>query len=146
MKNNQKRSLRALDWLNFFMADVNTGIGPFLAIYLTATRHWNAASVGMVVSTQSIASVLAQGPAEWIVDWSEHKKWLITGGEAIVALGCLGIVRSPNVVTEVLTQSRSVSPLPFSLLPSQLFRLALWAKKDSRGELAEMKVFTMLAT
>src|SRR6266852_3709973 len=32
------RSLRALDWLNFSMADVLTGLGPFLAIYLTASR------------------------------------------------------------------------------------------------------------
>lgn len=99
-----RRSLRALDWLNFFMADVNTGIGPFLAIYLTATRHWNAASVGIVISMQSVASVLAQGPAGWMVDWSEHKKWLIAVGAAIVALGCFVIVRAPNVATEVLTQ------------------------------------------
>ena len=104
MRQNQQRSLRALDWLNFFMADVNTGIGPFLAIYLTATRHWNPASVGIVVSTQSIASVLAQGPAGWIVDWSRHKKWLIVGGAAVVALGCFGIVRSHNGATEILTQ------------------------------------------
>jgi hypothetical protein len=25
------RTLRGLDWLNFFLADVQTGIGPFLA-------------------------------------------------------------------------------------------------------------------
>jgi MFS family permease len=100
----QQRSLQALDWLNFFMADVNTGIGPFLAIYLTATRHWNPASVGIVVSTQSIASVLAQGPAGWLVDWSQRKKWLIIGGAAVVAVGCFGIVDSPNGFTEILTQ------------------------------------------
>jgi hypothetical protein len=27
------RSLRGLDWLNFLLADVQTGVGPFLAIY-----------------------------------------------------------------------------------------------------------------
>src|SRR5580692_6934184 len=68
-------SLRALDWLNFFMADVNTGIGPFLAIYLTATRHWNPASVGMVVAAQAVAGVAAQVPAGWLVDNSTRKKW-----------------------------------------------------------------------
>ncbi len=73
------RSLHALDWLNFFMADVVTGVGPFLAIYLTATRHWDPASVGLVVATQSVASVVAQGPCGWLVDWSEHKKWLDCG-------------------------------------------------------------------
>jgi MFS family permease len=104
MNNHQGRSLRALDWLNFFMADVTTGIGPFLAIYLTATRHWNPASVGIVVSAQSIASVLAQGPAGWIVDWSQHKSWLVVGGAAVVAFGCLGIVKAPDETTEILTQ------------------------------------------
>jgi len=29
-----RRTLRGLDWLNFFLADVQTGVGPFLAIYL----------------------------------------------------------------------------------------------------------------
>src|SRR4051812_41634653 len=82
----------------------NTGIGPFLAIYLTATRHWNPASVGVVVSAQSIASVFAQGPAGWLVDWSLHKKWLVIGAAAVVALGCVGIVWSPNEPSEILTQ------------------------------------------
>ncbi len=104
MANSQKQSLHGLDWLNFFMADVNTGIGPFLAIYLMAARHWNPASVGVVVSAQSIASVLAQAPAGWLVDWSRHKKWLIIDAAALVAVGCFGIVRSRNEPTEILTQ------------------------------------------
>lgn len=98
------QSLGALDWLNFFMADVATGVGPFLAIYLTATRHWDPASVGIVVATQSIASVVTQGPAGWIVDWSEHKKWLIIGAAVLVAMGCVGIGLAPNLSTEIFTQ------------------------------------------
>ncbi|HEX4810250.1 MAG TPA: MFS transporter [Bryobacteraceae bacterium] len=101
---NPHRSLRGLDWVNFFMADTATGIGTFLAIYLTGTRHWNPASVGVVVAAQGIASVLAQGPAGWLVDWSQHKKWLIIGGAAAVALGCVGIVLSPNMPAEISTQ------------------------------------------
>ena len=97
-------SLRGLDWLNFFMADVTTGIGPFLAIYLTATRHWNPASVGVVISAQSIATVLAQGPAGWLVDWSQNKKWLVICGALLVALGCCSIVWAPNQMGEALTQ------------------------------------------
>jgi MFS family permease len=99
-----QQSLRALDWLNFFMADVTAGVGPFLAIYLTATRHWNPASVGIVVATQSIASVLTQGPAGWIVDRSEHKKRLIIGAAVLVAVGCVGIGLARNLTTEVFTQ------------------------------------------
>ena len=104
MTNNPRQSLQALDWLNFFMADINTGIGPFVAIYLTATRHWNPASVGVVVSAQSIASVAAQAPAGWLVDWSHQKKWLLIGAAAAVAIGAFGIASAPNQTGEILTQ------------------------------------------
>jgi MFS family permease len=99
-----KKSLVGLDWINFFMADVTTGVGPFLAIYLTATRHWDPARVGTVVAIQSIASVAAQAPAGWLVDWSKHKKWLVICGAVLVAFGCLGIVWSGNVATQAVTQ------------------------------------------
>ena len=35
-----------LDWLNFFLADVNDGLGPFLAIYLLSSQHWDPARSG----------------------------------------------------------------------------------------------------
>jgi len=104
MPDQKKLSLRGLDWVNFFMADVNTGIGPFLAIYLTATRHWDPASVGMVVAAQSIASVVAQAPAGWLVDNSTKKKWLVIFGALLVAGGCVGIVLAPSVSSEIGVQ------------------------------------------
>jgi MFS family permease len=104
MSENQNRSLRGLDWLNFFMADVVTGIGPFLAIYLTATRHWDPASVGVVVGTQSFASVLAQAASGWLVDWSENKKWLVAAAALAVAVGCVAIVHAKSMEGEIATQ------------------------------------------
>lgn len=101
---NPQRSLRGLDWVNFFMADVASGVGPFLAIYLTATRHWDPASVGMVVAAQAIASVVAQVPAGWLVDNSTKKKWLVVCGAGLVAVGCVGIVLAPNVASEAGVQ------------------------------------------
>jgi hypothetical protein len=41
-----RRSLWALDLLAFFLAHVQGGVGPFLAIYLHATRHWDGARHG----------------------------------------------------------------------------------------------------
>jgi MFS family permease len=104
MADQKKLSLRGLDWVNFFMADVNTGIGPFLAIYLTATRHWDRASVGMVVAAQSIASAVAQAPAGWLVDNSTKKKWLVILGALWVAGGCVGNVLAPSVSSEIGVQ------------------------------------------
>ena len=45
------QSLRGLDWLNFLLADVQTGVGPFLAIYLAA-YGWNEQGVGLALTGQ----------------------------------------------------------------------------------------------
>jgi len=52
-KTNQ-RSLYALDGLNFFLADVRGGVGPFLVIYLLAVLHWNPAKIGVVMSVMEL--------------------------------------------------------------------------------------------
>ena len=104
MPGSAERSLRSLDWINFFMADVTTGIGPFVAIYLTATRHWNPASVGMIIAAQGLASVTAQAPAGWLVDQSTKKKWLVVVGALLVSSGCAAVVLAPNFSTELAAQ------------------------------------------
>jgi len=123
MHNDKRQSLRGLDWINFFMADVNTGIGPFLAIYLTATGHWNPADVGIAVSAQSIASVLAQAPAGWLVDNSKNKKWLIIIGASIVAAGCICIVLAPSLPWQVANQV--LIGLTAALFPPTIAAMAL---------------------
>ena len=64
------RSLAGLDWVNFFLADVASGLGPFLAIYLLTKRDWNAASIGVVLTIGGIAGLVAQTPAGAIIDAS----------------------------------------------------------------------------
>jgi hypothetical protein len=65
-------TLRGLDWLNFFLADVQTGVGPFLAIYL-AGYGWNEERVGVALTVGGIAGILAQTPAGALVD-QVHRK------------------------------------------------------------------------
>ena len=52
-----------LDWLNFLLADVQTGVGPFLAIYL-ASYNWNEQRVGLALTIGGIAGIVSQTPAE----------------------------------------------------------------------------------
>ena len=87
-----RRSLRALDWLNVCMSDVQTGIGPYLAIYLMATRHWDPAHIGLAMSAMGIASVVAQTPAGALTDRLRQKRWMIVAASVVVAIGCLWIV------------------------------------------------------
>src|ERR1035437_7738089 len=86
-----RRTLRGLDWLNFFLADVQTGVGPFLAIYL-AGYGWNEQRVGIALTVGGIAGILIQTPAGALVDHLRSKRALISAGIVALALGALGIV------------------------------------------------------
>jgi len=90
-----KRSLRGLDWLNFFLADVQTGVGPFLAIYL-AGYGWNEERVGLALTVGGIAGILAQTPAGALVDQVHRKRSLIVAGIGALALGALLIAFVPS--------------------------------------------------
>ena len=88
-------TLRGLDWLNFFLADVQTGVGPFLAIYL-AGYGWNEERVGIALTVGGIAGILAQTPAGALVDQVHWKRTLIAAGIGVLALGALLIAFVPT--------------------------------------------------
>ena len=63
----KKQSIRGLEQTNFFLADVQTGLGPFLAAYL-AGAGWNPGRVGIVLTVGGILTVVLQTPAGAMVD------------------------------------------------------------------------------
>lgn len=89
------RTLRGLDWLNFFLADVQTGVGPFLAIYLAGYK-WNEESVGLALTVGGIAGILMQTPAGALVDRLRSKRALIAAGIVALASGALLIAFLPT--------------------------------------------------
>ena len=89
------RTLHGLDWLNFFLADVQTGVGPFLAIYL-AGYGWNEQRVGIALTVGGIAGILTQTPAGALVDRLHSKRALITVGILALAAGSLLIALLPT--------------------------------------------------
>ncbi|HVB66594.1 MAG TPA: MFS transporter, partial [Acetobacteraceae bacterium] len=64
---------RALDLLNFFLANVQTGFGPFVAVYLTAHK-WTEGDIGLMLSVGTIVGVASQLPAGALVDAAESKR------------------------------------------------------------------------
>ena len=88
------RTLRGLDWLNFFLADVQTGLGPFLAIYL-ADFKWNEQQVGLALTVGGITGIVMQTPAGALVDRVRAKRALVAAGVAALAVGALLIALFP---------------------------------------------------
>src|SRR3954468_24668506 len=75
-----------LDALNFFLADVRDGLGPYLAIYLLTVQRWDEASIGLVVWIATLAALLARTPAGALVDATRAKRALVAGGALAVTL------------------------------------------------------------
>ena len=95
----RKRSIRALEATNFFLADVQTGLGPFLAAYL-AGAGWKPGRVGMALTIGGIVTVALQAPAGAMVDQVRSKKLILVIASAVLAAGAilLSITAAPWAV------------------------------------------------
>ena len=81
-------SLRALDWLNFFLAALLVGFGPFVASSLS-DRGWSPANIGLVLTVSGLAGLLTQVPAGELIDMAKSKRTLVGTGTAAVILALL---------------------------------------------------------
>ena len=95
----KKRSIHALEATNFFLADVQTGLGPFLAAYL-AGAGWEPGRVGMALTISGIITVVLQAPAGAIVDQLRSKRLILFLASAVLAVGAvlLSITAAPWAV------------------------------------------------
>jgi MFS family permease len=75
-------SLKALDWLNFFLAALLMGFGPFISVHL-AENGWAPASIGAVLTISGLAGLMTQVPAGELIDLIASKRALV--GVAAVA-------------------------------------------------------------
>jgi len=76
--------LRGLDWFIFFLADVQTGFGPFVAVYLT-TQKWTQVEIGSVLSIGGLISLIGQMPGGAIVDAARSER--LVAGLAVATIG-----------------------------------------------------------
>lgn len=90
------QSLLALDYLNVFLAHVREGVGPYLAIYLLTTQHWDPASIGATMSAMGIGTVLAQTPCGALIDALRPKRLMIALAALLVGAGCVAMTVFPT--------------------------------------------------
>lgn len=89
-------SLRALDTANFLLADVRDGLGPYLAIYLLTTLHWDAQNIGIAMSVMGIATVVAQTPAGALVDRTRRKRVYSIIASLLIAFAAVITITVPT--------------------------------------------------
>jgi predicted MFS family arabinose efflux permease len=89
-----RQSLRGLDWFIFFLADVQTGFGPFVAVYLT-TQKWTQVEIGFVLSIGGIVALIGQMPGGAIVDAARSERLVAGLAVATIGFSALGYVAWP---------------------------------------------------
>jgi predicted MFS family arabinose efflux permease len=89
-----RESLRGLDWFIFFLADVQTGFGPFVAVYLT-TQKWTQVEIGFILSIGGIVALIGQMPGGAIVDAAKSERLVAGLAVATIGVSALGYVVWP---------------------------------------------------
>jgi MFS family permease len=82
------KSLSGLDGINFFLAGMQAGFGPFVAVLL-ADEKWTQQNIGFVLSVSGLAGLLSQLPGGELLDVTRSKRFLVALGAIVVAVGAL---------------------------------------------------------
>ena len=90
-------SLRALDWFVFFLADVQTGFGAFVSVYLT-TQKWTQTDIGLVLTVGAFAGLVGQIPGGAIVDATRSARWVAAVAVAAVGISAFALAVAPVFV------------------------------------------------
>lgn len=88
------RSHRGLDGFNFFIANVQTGFGPFIAVYLTA-QAWTQIDIGFVLTISGIIALLGQVPGGVLIDAAAHKRMMAAFAAIAIAASALLLAAWP---------------------------------------------------
>ena len=84
-----RTSLRGLDWFTFFVADIQTSFGPFIAVYLT-TQKWTLADIGLVLTIGGLVGLIGQIPGGAVVDAVRSERR--AAASAVVGIGASALV------------------------------------------------------
>src|ERR1700727_527243 len=87
-------SRRALDWFVFFLADVQTGFGAFVSVYLTAQK-WTQTDIGLVLTAGAIVGLVGQIPGGAIVDAARSQRWVAAVAVSAVGISAFALAVSP---------------------------------------------------
>jgi MFS family permease len=97
------KSRRGLDWMNFFIADVQTGFGSFVAFYL-AQLGWSPAHIGLALSVGGVAGMLTQIPGGALADAVIWKRGLAAAGIVMTGAAALILAFAPDMMSVFIAQ------------------------------------------
>lgn len=97
-------SSRGLDAFTFFVANLQTGFGPFVAVYFTS-QSWTQSDIGLVLTIGGLFSLFGQVPGGAFVDWVTSKRFVAALSVAIIGLSAAGLALFPTFLIVALSMA-----------------------------------------
>lgn len=119
----KRGSVRALMALNFCIADVQNGMGPYVALFLQSAVGWGPAQIGTALAAGNLAQVAAQTPAGALIDRLRRKRTLLIVGIVMIAVACLSTVWLTTL--PVVTGAQALIGMAGAIFPPCLAAIAL---------------------
>ena len=113
---------RTLELLNFFMADVQAGIGPFIGVFLLS-RGWGADAIGAIMTLAGLIAVAVTPLAGALVDATHAKRALIVAATVATALATLALLPARGYAG--VAASQVVAAVSGAVLPAAVAGITL---------------------
>jgi MFS family permease len=98
-----QQSRQGLDWMNFFLADVQTAFGAFIAFYL-ADLGWSKGQVGLALTVGTLAGVISQIPGGALIDALRWKRGVTAIGIGMLCVSALIFALMPSFALVFLAE------------------------------------------
>ena len=135
-----RTSLRALEASNFFLADVQTGLGPFLAAYLVAS-HWTPSAALYALTVGGLMTVVLQTPAGGIVDQARRKRLIVVAGSLVLGLGAMLLAWKTSKVAVYSAQVLIGGAAPFLAPALAAITMGLVGQRDFARQFGRNQAF-----
>ncbi|HET6195651.1 MAG TPA: MFS transporter [Acetobacteraceae bacterium] len=86
----------SLDWLNFLIADVRGGLGPYVVVFLVTEQGWTPTAAGIVGTVGGWVGLAAQVPIGAWLDRTRHKRGAMLWGLLGLSIGAVVIALAPT--------------------------------------------------
>lgn len=87
----------ALDKLNFLLADVRGGLGPYVSVFLLTEANWDQGTIGLVLTISGITGIVLHSPIGALIDAIRAKRGLIIAGVVALSVCALAIAHATTL-------------------------------------------------
>src|SRR3954463_2832345 len=87
----------SLDWLNFLLADVRGGLGPYVSVFLLTEASWDQATIGAVLTVSGMIGITLHTPVGALIDTTRRKRALLVAGVVALSISAMSIVWAPTI-------------------------------------------------